>query len=137
MRDAIYSHLAYTQIVRGEVNEKLKQSSYQPYTFDGQHPIIQLATAYSAGIEAMVQLQKVYEVINDLRSVVLAMSSMHEENLDCSVGLSSLNMLLERLPEWKESPLDDILENHSMRVMYKQHYDRLTKQKRTNEQSNS
>lgn len=137
MRDTIYSQLTYTQIVRGEVQEKLKQASYQPYTFDGQHPITQLATAYSAGIEAMVQLQKVYEVINDLRSVVLAMNSMHEENLDCAAGLSSLNMLLERLPEWKESPLDDILENHSMRVMRKQHYDRLTKQKRTNEQSHS
>lgn len=137
MRDTIYSHLTYSQIVQGEVREKLGQAAYQPYTFDGQHPITQLATAYSAGIEAMVQLQKVYEVINDLRNVVRTMNSMHEENLDCSVGLSSLNILLERLPEWKESPLDDILKNHSMRVMCEQHYDKLTKQKRTNEHSNS
>lgn len=137
MRDTIYSHLSYYQLVREEVHEKLKQASYPPYTFDGQHPITQLATAYSAGIEAMVQLQKVYEVINDLRSVVLAMDSMHEENLDCSVGLSSLNMLLERLPEWKESPLDDILENHSMRVMCKQRYDDLVRKKENDEHTNS
>lgn len=137
MRDIVHSNLEYYLMVREEVREKVKRAAHQPYTFDGQHPITQLATAYSAGIEALAQLQEVYEVINDLRSVVLAMNSMHEENLDCSVGLSSLNMLLERLPEWKESPLDDILKNHSMRVMYKQRYDKLVKQKGTDANSNS
>ena len=137
MSYATYSNLEYIQRVQAGVCEKVKQASYQPYRFDGPHPITQLATAYSAGIEAMVQLQRVYEAINDLRSVVLAMNSMHEQNLDCSVGLSSLNMLLERLPEWKESPLDDILENYSMRVMNKQSYDRLLQRKGINEHSNS
>lgn len=137
MRDTIYSNLTYAQMIQGEVREKVKQVAHQPYTFDGQHPITQLATAYSAGIEAMIQLQRIYEVINDIRNTVRVMNSMHEENLDCSVGLPSLNMSLERLPEWKESPLDDILENYSMRVMYKQKYDELTNKKGNNERSNA
>lgn len=136
MRDTIYSHLSYYQLVREKVREKLKQATHQYCAFDGQHPITQLATAYSAGIESLAQLQEVYEVINDIRNVVLVMNSMHEDNLDCSVGLPSLNMALERLPEWKESPLDDILETHSMRVMYKQKYEELIEQKGTNENSN-
>lgn len=137
MRDTIYSHLSYYQLVREEVREKVKQAAHQSYTFDGQHPITQLATAYSAGIEALVQLQEVYEVITDIRNIVSVLNSMHEDNLDCSVGLPSLNIALERLPKWKESPVDDILENHSMRVLYKQRYDELTNKKGNNEHSNS
>lgn len=137
MNYANYSNLEYSQILREEVREKLERVSYQPYAFNGQHPITQLATAYSAGIEAMVQLQKVYEVITDIRNIMRVVDSMREQNLDYSVWMPSMNMLLERLPEWKESPIDDILENHSMRVMNKQNYDRLTSKKVTNENSNS
>lgn len=137
MRDIIYSHLSYYQLVREEVREKVKQAAHQPNTFDGQHPITQLATAYSAGIEALAQLQEVYEVITDIRNIVSVLNSLHEENMDCSVGLPSLNIALERLPEWKESPIDDILKNHSMKVMYKQRYDELTSKKGNNEYSNS
>lgn len=135
MNYANYSNLEYSQMLREEVHEKLERVSYQPNTFDEQHPITQLATAYSAGIEALVQLQKIYEIINDIRNIMRVVDSMHEQNLDYSVWMPSMNMLLERLPEWKESPLDDILENHSVRVMYKQRYDELTNQKGNDERT--
>lgn len=125
MNYANYSNQEYSQMLREEVREKLERVSYQPNTFGQWHPITQLATAYSAGIEAMVQLQKVYEVITDIRNVMRIVDSMHDQNLDYSVWMPSMNMLLERLPEWKESPVDDILKNHSMRVMCKQRYNEL------------
>ena len=98
------------------------KASKQPYMFHGQHPITQIATGYEAGIRALCELQRLYEAVSDLRNILNVMLSMQDEGLDMSAALPSLGIILERLPEWKESPVDAIISDCSMRVMNSRKY---------------
>lgn len=115
----------YVNRIRYDIRDAVVKASKQPYMFDGQHPITQLATGYEAGIRALCELQRLHDAVNDLRNVLNVMMSMQDEGLDVSAALPSLSVILDRLPKWEGSPVDSIISDCSMRVMNSHKYDKL------------
>ena len=115
----------YITRIRDDIRDAVVKASKQPYMFNGQHPITQLATGYEAGIQALCELQRVHEAVKDLRNVLTAMIAMHDEGLDVSAALPSLGIILDKLPKWEGSPVDSIISDCSMRVMNSRKYDKL------------
>ena len=111
--------------IKYEVRDAVIKASKQPYMFNGQHPITQLATGYEAGMRALCELKSIYETVNDLRNVLNVMISMHDEGLAVSPAWPSLGVILDRLPKWEGSPVDSIIDDCSMRVMNSRKYDKL------------
>ena len=115
----------YVTRIHDDIRDAISKASKQPYMFHGQHPITQLATGYEAGIRALCELQRLHDAVSDLRNVLNVMMSMQDEGLDVSAALPSLGIILEKMPEWKESPVDSIISDCSMRVMNSHKYDKL------------
>lgn len=115
----------YVNRIHYEIRDAVVKAAKQPYMFNGQHPITQLATGYEAGMRALCELKRIYDAVNDLRNVLNVMISMHDEGLDVSSALPSLGVILDRLPKWEGSPVDSIIDDCSMRVMNSRKYDKL------------
>lgn len=115
----------YISRIRYDIKDAVTKASKQPYVFDGQHPITQLATGYEAGIRALCDLQRLYDAVNDLRNVLNVMTAMADDGLDVSCALPSLSVILDKLPKWEGSPVDSIISDCSMRVMNSRKYDKL------------